>query len=52
MSCVWEVRQTPVLLCVLEMYVPLLYALPCSCSSGSANSSGCVVNGCSAMAAS
>ena len=50
-SCVWEVRQTLVL-----VYVPLLYVLlGYACvhiSSGSAHSSGCVVNGSSAMAAS
>ena len=27
MSCVWEVRQTLVLMCVPPMYVPLLYVL-------------------------
>ena len=57
-SCVLEVRQTLVLLC--SSYVcsstvcssrVCLYTV-CSLSSGSAHSSGCMVNGSSAMAAS
>ena len=50
-------RQTLVLVCVPQMYVSLCSSGVCLCtvcslSSGSTHSSGCVVNGPSAMAAS
>ena len=56
-SCVWKVRHTLVLVCVPQVYVPLLFFYSmfmycCALSSGSAHPSGCVVNGPSAMAAS
>ena len=50
MSCVWKVRETLVLVCVLHMYVPLLYiylgyvcVTVCSLSSGSAHFANCNV---------